>query len=164
MNNRLYASMREIEFCSVPGSRYRPVYDVKVLDDGQLELRVVEQRDTVELMNAQRPSTDLHFILARFANGDTSVLNRWTPVYADVSNYPKNFADVMQTVINAENAFSALPVKIKNEFGNDWRKWLASAGSEEWQKSMSPVFAPADAASAAEKSDGAAEKSDSPSP
>lgn len=123
-------------FHASSGTNQKFVYDPKVMEDGTIRLSPSGTINTDEHIEAQRASTELSVIISKFLSGDSSVLNRYAPVYADLTDGPKNLAEAMQSLINAERAFDALSVDIKRQFGSDWRVWLAQAGSETWLNAM----------------------------
>lgn len=129
-------------FTSDPGSRFRPVYGSRIAPDGSLYLEKQDEIDLRAEYNAQRDQTDMSYILARLNIGDTSVLNRRAAMYGDFTEVPKSMAEVMQAAINAESAFAHLPLSVRDQYLQDWHKWLADAGSEKWLKVMSD-FLPA---------------------
>lgn len=153
MFNMDFARMRGFrKSCS--GDPMHPVRAPIVQCDGKIKLEVTGYEDTDEIIHSYASSCSLEAILARFANGDTSALNRYAGIYADVTDYPKNLAEAHQQLINAENAFNALPIDVKQKFGNDWRVWLSNADKPEWIEAMSSVLeivkaspTPSDAAS-----------------
>lgn len=123
-------------FFAPSGTSKKFIYDPMIMEDGTIRLSPSGTIDTDELIEAQRASTELSVIISKFLSGDESVLNRYAPVYADLTDGPKNLAEAMQSLINAERAFDALSVDIKRQFGSDWRVWLAQAGSEPWLSAM----------------------------
>ena len=127
---------------SEPGSPIHPVFSPELQADGSLKLVQIAVENTDEIIQSFYESTTLECILSRFMHGDTSALNRYQPIYADLSDAPHTLAEALQTVINSRKAFDALPVDIKKEFDSDFNKWLASAGSPSWLHAMDPVLSP----------------------
>jgi len=122
------------------GNPIHTIYSPQMLEDGQIDLIPIGTENTDELIKSHYEETTLECILARFANGDLTALNRYQPVYADLSNAPKTLAEALQTVINSRAAFDALPVDVKKEFDSDFNKWLASAGTPEWMNAMESIL------------------------
>lgn len=143
MRNNFLSKLRG-RFFSSPGSPKHNLYSSKVMDDGQIKLVVSGCEDTDELIESYRMSTDLKTLINRFKNGDESALHRFEPVYADLSDFPKDYASALQSIINAESAFTALPMSIREQFGNDWRQWIAKTNTDEWFTKMEPVFSKPD--------------------
>lgn len=128
-------------FISNPGTNKHIDYVSKIEKDGTVSLKENGFYDTDEMIESHRASTELSTLISRYKNGDLSALNQVNGFYADVSDAPKNLAEAMQYVLNAENIFNALPVDKKKIYGSDFRKWLADFGSEEWLKNMNIVQA-----------------------
>lgn len=139
MRNNCVAISRG-RFFSSSGSPIHSVYSPKIQEDGSIRLEKVGEENTDEIIESYAASCSLESILARFNSGDTSALNRYHPVYTDLTDVPTTLAGCMQLMIDAENAFNSLPVGIKQEFNNNWREWTASAGSEAWYSAMQPVI------------------------
>lgn len=105
-NNRI--SVDRGRFFASSGTNIKHVYDPIVMEDGTIHLSPSGTIDTDEHIEAQRASTELSVIISKYLAGDASVLNRYAPVYADLTEGPKNLAESMQALINAERAFDAL--------------------------------------------------------
>ena len=46
--------------------------------------------------------------------------------YADLTEFPTTYADVVNTMHGAEDYFTHLPVEVRAKFGHDFNKFLAS--------------------------------------
>lgn len=123
-----------------PGSPVHVVLGPELQDDGTIKLSKIGEENTDEIIASYYESTTLECILAKFANGDLSALNRYQPIYMDVTNAPKTLAEAQQKLIYMENAFLALPSEVKEQFGNNFNVWISKAGTEEWMKHMSKVM------------------------
>lgn len=134
---------------SCAGDRIKVTYSPVVNDDGTIDLVPAGKQDLQELYNSQAAGCDMHLIVSRYLAGDTSVLERVQGIYGDVSHFPRNNAELLQRVIDGERAFDSLPKDVKAAFDNDFRKWFATAGSDEWHRAMQTPAAPAPAAEAA---------------
>lgn len=145
---------------SCPGDRIKVTYSPVVNDDGTIDLVPSGKQDLQELYNSQAAGCDMHLIVSRYLAGDTSVLERVQGFYGDVSQLPRNNAELLQRVIDGERAFDSLPKDVKAAFDNDFRKWFASAGTDQWNKAMQT---PAPAAPAAEAAPPAADAAPDPS-
>lgn len=137
-NNKVAISRGRYITCS--GDPIHDQYSPEMQEDGQIVLVKVAEENTDEMIQSFYESTTLESILSRFAQGDASALNKYEPIYMDVTQQPKNLAEALQKIINSRSAFDALPTKVKNAFGNDFNRWLASAGTMEWYNEMKEVF------------------------
>lgn len=127
----------EVSFVpSCPGERFKIVYEPKVNPDGTLDLIEAGKEDLQEFYNSQAAACDMAVLLSRYFNGDKTALEQRQGAYFDSTMVPKTYAEMLQTVINGQRSFEALPIEIKKKFNNDFNQWFASAGSEEWQSKM----------------------------
>lgn len=124
------------EIFTNPGSPIHILYGPKVQKDGSIELVEIGKENTDEYIQSFAESTDMSFILAKLAVGDTSVLQRRQAFYGDFTSAPSTFAEALQLQIDAANTFDHLPLDVKQKFDNDVNKFMASAGSEDWLKKM----------------------------
>lgn len=148
---------------SCPGDRIKVTYSPVVNDDGTIDLVPAGKQDLQEFYNSQAAGCDMHLIVSRYLAGDTSVLERVQGFYGDVSQLPRNNAELLQRVIDGERAFDSLPKDVKAAFNNDFRQWFATAGSDEWNKAMQTSVPAAPAAPAAEAAVPAADAAPDPS-
>lgn len=106
---------------------YAGVYDEKgkfeVIEKGRLSL--------YNEIQSERDSVDIYAMLARFSNGDQQALNKVQGVYGDVTKMPRTYAEMLQTLYNAESTFAGLPVELKAKFGNDVNRFIASMDTPE---------------------------------
>lgn len=124
-------------FYSNPGSSIKPVYTAKLDDKGMISLIETGKENIQEYIDSFAEDTDINVILARCAAGDTSVLSKYQGTYGDFLDVPKTYRDFLQTAIDGQNFFDALPVDIKSKFGNSFEQWMSQIGSKEWMEAMS---------------------------
>lgn len=137
------------EFVTCPGETEHIVYTSKVMEDGTILLTPCGKENIKELINSYVDQTDISYIMAQLAVGNTSVLNNKTPMYGDFTEAPKDLRHAMQIMLDGEKAFYQLDLDTRQKFNNDFRQWLVTAGSESWLKNMGA--APSDPESAQEK-------------
>lgn len=125
---------------SNPGSSVKEVYGPKVKPDGSIDVVPVGKENTDRIIQSFAQSTDISFILAKLAQGDTSVLHQRSPMFGDFSKVPSTYAEVLQMRIDAGRCFDRLPVDVKRRFDNDVNKFLASAGSSSWLEKLDGVL------------------------
>lgn len=127
------------QFVTCAGSVDHVIYSPKLRPDGSFSLVESGRESIKDKINSFREQTDIAYILKRLQLGDTSVL-RSDGVYGDFTQMPKTFAEAMQLQIDGERQFMKLPLDVRNEFDNDFRKWFSSAGSDDWFNKMQPVL------------------------
>lgn len=129
-------------FYCASGDTLVPVYAPKVKADGSIEVVASGYEDLNAFIQSFKESTDIAFILAKLANGDTSVLHQKQGMYGDFTKMPQTFAEVLQFQIDAGRAFDRLPVDIKQKFDNDVNKFCATAGEQAWFEKMDSMLTP----------------------
>lgn len=119
-----------------PGSREKIVYSPRYSDTGVLDLVVTGKENLYEYIQSHAESVDIHVLLNRFVNGEVDVLQRMQGFYGDVSSMPKTYAEVLNAVIAGEEAFSRLPVDVKQRFDNSFAVWMTSFDSPDFVEKM----------------------------
>lgn len=125
-----------------PGRRVVPVYSPRLKQNGSIELVRTSERDLWSEIQSHAESVDINNIMRRYAAGDVSVLSVTQGVYGDFMSTPRTYAEVLQSVIDGKEFFASLPAEVRNEFGNDFNRFYASTGSEEWYKALSGIVKP----------------------
>lgn len=118
------------------GDKMKPVFKGSYAPDGSVRLTKVDEIDLQAEIQSHLYETDMQYIMSRLINGDTSVLNNQSPAFGDFTTFPKSYAECIQRVIDAENMFAQLPQDVRDQFGNDWAKWLSQTGTEKWLSAM----------------------------
>lgn len=111
---------------TTPGEKVKTLYSPTFDEFGHMELRESGKENLYDFIQSHKESCDIHVILARFVNGDTSALARRQMFYADLTDFPTTYADVVNTMHGAEDYFTHLPVEVRAKFGHDFNKFLAS--------------------------------------
>lgn len=120
-----------------PGSRVKVVYAPRYDEKGVLDLvETGEKEDLYGYIQSHKQSTDIHYLLNRFVNGEKDILSQVQGFYADASNMPKTYAEVLNAVIAGEESFARLPVEIKQRFDNSFAVWLSSFDSPDFAEKM----------------------------
>lgn len=114
------------------GSPIHIIYGPKYDENGSLDLVEVGKENIYDLIQSHADSVDIHVILKRFEAGEYDVLNKLQGIYADVTDLPKNYAELLNKVIAGENAFLELPVELRAKFNHSFAEFLQSAGTDEW--------------------------------
>ena len=86
---------------------YAPQYD----KNGVLDLVVSGQENLYDYIQSFAESCDIHVLLG---------------FYGYVTDMPKTYAEVLNSVIAGENAFMKLPVEIRAEFNHSFAEWMAA--------------------------------------
>nr|CDL65858.1 unnamed protein product [uncultured bacterium] len=119
-----------------PGDPIKVVYSPRYDENGVLDLQPTGEENLYDFIQSHAQSTDIHVILDRFASGETDVLSQIQGFYADASDMPKTYAEVLNAVIAGEQTFDRLPVEIKQKFGNSFSTWLSSMDNPDFAERM----------------------------
>nr|CAI9750581.1 virion structural protein [Microvirus sp.] len=140
MNRTQYSAMEHPAANS--GTREHVTYRARYDKNGHMELEESGKVDTYAEIQSHKDSCDIHFILARYANGDLEALNKRPGVYFDATEMPKTFADVLNLVADAKLTFDGLPADVRSQFNGSYEQFLAQAGSESWLRALGYVQEP----------------------
>ena len=129
-----------------PGVADVPIYSPSVDNDGHIELEVIGVKNLPEYIDSFRESCDINNLVARFNAGDVTALSRTQGAFFDATQLPHTYAEMLNTVINAEQTFNSLPIDIREKFDNSYVKWLSMMDDAEQFALMMGVSkdAPAD--------------------
>lgn len=126
---------------SHPGSPVKITYQPHYSPTGVLELEPAGQEDLYGYIQSHKDSVDIHVILKRFAAGEVDVLSQVQGFYADASNMPKTYAEVLNAVLDGERAFNSLSAQVKAEFNNSFAEWLSAMHDDDFPVRMGLVKA-----------------------
>lgn len=119
-----------------PGSRFAPVFSLKSKEAGNIELEITGEKDIYSAIQANKDSVSIKTIMARYELGDVDILNKRNGQFIDITDMPTNFADIMKTVITAENNFNDLPLDVRKEYNFSPAEYISDIGSERWLKTL----------------------------
>ena len=108
-----------------PGCEDVPIYSPSVDNEGHIILDEVGVKNLPEYIDSFRESCDINNLVARFNAGDVSALSRVQGAYFDATQLPKTYAEMLNTVFNAEKTFNSLPLDVREKFDNSYVKWLS---------------------------------------
>lgn len=110
------------------GSRVKVKYSSKYDKDGNIVLVEVGTEDVYDYIQSFAGSVDINNIMQRFNSGDSSALLKVQGVYGDFSDVPDNWSDVLNVLNEGRLIFDRLPKDIKEQFGNDFYRYVSSGG------------------------------------
>lgn len=110
------------------GEKTRPNYKPMYNENGSYTLvedGVIHSYDDIQSWKA---TCDMSTIIERYIRtGDSSILNHRVGFYADVTDLPTNYAELANTLHNADLFFNALPADVKEQFEFNPAKFFATA-------------------------------------
>lgn len=118
------------------GDRLKQLYRPQLDENGHLELVDDGTDDLYAYIQSHRDSVDLHVILQRYQAGDVTALDRAQANFADITEFPKTYAEMLNSVIAGEQYFNALPVETRAKFGHSFSNWMATMDTPEFAEKM----------------------------
>lgn len=137
MTKLRYVTEKPEKFAAVSGDRFVIEYAPKFDEQGNFELVESGKKDMYDEIQSHALSCDIHYILARYANGETDLLSKRQGMFGDFSEFPKTYAEMFQKIEDGKNLFMRLPVEIRAKFEHNFEKWMSTYGSEDWFIKMS---------------------------
>lgn len=129
-----------VRIFSDPGDPIVSEYEAQFDKEGNLVLKEVGKKDLYLEIQSHALSTDINVIMAKYAAGDTDVLNRVQGYYTDISDIP-DIHGLYNMLKSAEQDFAKLSPEVKQRFDNSFEKYLFSVGDQDWfdKMQMQPV-------------------------
>lgn len=121
-----------------PGNRMEPHFIELYDQHGHPYLEQDGETDTYAKIQSFKEECDIHYLLARYAAGDSSMIHS-EAVYMDVTQLPGSMAEMMNYMIRQKERFYELPLEIREKFGHSFEAWAAQAGTDDWIKKMGIV-------------------------
>lgn len=104
--------------CAPCGAPTQCKHVVKYDEFGRKYLAEDGVRCIYDEIQSFRQETDIKTILAKLANGDSSVLMKKPGFYGDVSSMPTNIHEVAGLGVKMQNLFDSLPDEVKTNYGD----------------------------------------------
>lgn len=121
--------------CSCCGNRMEPHYVERYDETGHPYLVKDGETNVYEIIQSHKEECDINLMLQRYAAGDTSVM-RQDAKYIDTSNLPTTIHEYFNLMNAQREKFDALPIAIKEKFGNSFEVWASTSGTGEWLEKM----------------------------
>lgn len=118
------------------GSRVHILHKPVIDDNGHMELVESGKENIYDYIQSFKDSCDISLIVKRFTNGEIDILSRRQGMFFDATQMPKNLAETLNYVRDAEEQFKSLPVEVRARFGHSFNEWIASAGSPDFFEKM----------------------------
>lgn len=119
------------------GSRIRKLYSAKVDAEGAIALVESGEENLYDYIQSFKDECDINLIVQRCMSGDVDVLSKRQGVYADVTDFPQTYAEVLQRVIDGKNAFDDLPLETRAKFDHSFTQWMAAMDDmPDWLEKM----------------------------
>lgn len=107
-------------------------YQLSLAPDGKEVLVAVGEHDIYPEIQSHAKSVDINEIILRHQRGDIDVLTQRAGVYGDFTNLPTSYAELYQSVLDAQAYFDSLPLDIRQKFDHSFSKFFTSIGTPEF--------------------------------
>lgn len=111
---------------SNPGCREKVMYSPVFDENGVMELVESGRENLYDYIQSFKESTDINVILKKYASGDVSALAKTQGSFLDCTGMPRTYAEMLNSLIAAENTFNSLSVEEREKFGFSFERWLAN--------------------------------------
>lgn len=107
-------------------------YQLSLAPDGKEVLVAVGEHDIYSEIQSHAKSVDINEIILRHQRGDIDVLAQRAGMYGDFTNMPTSYAELYQSVLDAQAYFDSLPLDIRQKFDHSFSKFFTSIGTPEF--------------------------------
>lgn len=118
------------DYITNPGNPIKDTFALFTDEKGNTELRKKGEIDLSAEINSHADSVNIHTIINRYMNGDTSVLTQKQGIFTDLTVMPQSFSELYQKVCDAEEYFKSLPLEIRSEYGFNPAAFYSDIGTE----------------------------------
>lgn len=127
-------------FLSNPGSPVKILYGPEFDEKGRMNLVEKGRENLYDFIQSFKESVDIHVLLKRFSNGETDVLSKIQGFYGDFSEFPRTYADLLNTVNEGEAFFNGLPVEVRSKFGHSFPVFMSALSDGSLSDILSEYF------------------------
>ncbi len=119
---------------SCPGTPEKVIYGSKVLKNGRIATFEKGTENYYEYIQSFADSVDIEKTIQKFINGDVNALNQRKGEFIDCTQFPTNYAEVLNVINNATNLFNSLPIDDRAKFNFNLNEFIASIGTEKYNQ------------------------------
>ncbi len=119
---------------SCTGSSEKIVFGSKVLSNGRIATFEKGKEDYYAYINSFADSVDINKTIQKFLNGDINALNQRKGEFIDCTQFPTNYAEVLNVINNATNIFNSLSVEDRAKFNFNLNEFITAIGTEKYNE------------------------------
>lgn len=135
MSEKFRTVFDRVRTFSNSGSDMANDYKMEYGKDGRKKLVISGKHSLDDEIQMYKDISSIDKIVERYLNlGDPSVLDRRPVFYGDVTEMPQTYAELLQFNADMEKNFNSLPADVKNQFDNDLGQFIASIGTDKFNK------------------------------
>lgn len=113
-------------YLSNSGSPIKILYGPEFDDKGRMNLVEKGRENLYDFIQSFKDSVDINVLLKRYSNGEIDVLSKIQGFYGDFSEFPRTYADLLNTVNEGEAFFNGLPVEVRSKFGHSFPVFMSA--------------------------------------
>lgn len=117
---------------SCPGSPEHIMYSGHYDEKGRVVLEESGRVNLYDEIQSHAESVDIHVLMKRYQNGDVTALSQVQGFFGDQLDFPKTYAEALNHMNEMERQFMALPVDVRQKFGNSFSEFLAASGESDF--------------------------------
>lgn len=123
------------KYISNPGDPCLDIYEYHYDKKGVKELVKTDRKEDVfARIQADADSCDINKLMARFALGDESAINKRNGLYIDATEFPRTYAEMFDRVEECKRIFNELPTDLKQSFDNSYEVFFAAMGTKDFDE------------------------------
>lgn len=127
-------SYERIAVKSCPGTPEKVIYGSKVLKNGRIATFEKGKDNYYEYIQSFAESVDINKTIQKFINGDVNALNQRKGEFIDCTQFPTNYAEVLNVINNATNLFNSLSLDERAQFNFNLNEFIASIGTDKYNQ------------------------------
>lgn len=130
-----------VSFPSCAGSKEKVTYKSYYDEDGTLCLVEDGKINTYDEIQSHKESTDIYATIAKCKLlGTDEPLKERQGFYGDYVGSPKSLSEALNMIEHGKNEFMMLPLAVREKFGNDYKRYISTAGSKQWFANLGETF------------------------
>lgn len=131
-----------VKSCS--GTPEKVIYGSQVLKNGRITTFEKGKDNFYEYIQSFAETVDINKTIQKFINGDVNALNQRKGEFIDCTQFPTNYAEVLNVINNATNLFNSLPIDDRAKFNFNLNEFITSIGTEKYNEVLGIKPAKAD--------------------
>lgn len=127
-------SYERVAVKSCPGTPEKVIFGSKVLKNGRISTFEKGKDNYYEYIQSFSESVDINKTIQKFINGDVNALNQRKGEFIDCTQFPTNYAEVLNVINNATNLFNSLSLDERAQFNFNLNEFIASIGTDKYNE------------------------------
>lgn len=134
---KFYSRLNPAPVIEAPvGSKEAITYQTQIDENGHKVTVPVGKTNIYDKIQSSLEETKIENIIKRFTEGDINAFRDSEPIYADITEAPRNLMEAQNMIIRITDEFNALPVEVRAKFDHSAEKYVALYGGEDWARAV----------------------------